>query len=271
MKPTLLVIMSVLLTPLWSVAQDGKPVEEILECAAANAPAPGNIRAVRFTARDRLGSKRVTRLRIHGHRSEDGQRRVLVQFVAPPEMVGATLLLVEGEDESQIYYMSPELDRPKRLTGAERTLELFGTDFSYEDFERLQALNRPGTSERLEDADVAGRPVYVVHTFPADRAASDYGAVLSHLDQQTCVPLRVEMYDRGGVLRKQLLTDPDQVRKRGQAWIPHQALMQDVVDFTETQMLLESVEVGGPTTDEQFSPEALKAAAGSGQLSPNAP
>jgi len=264
--------MGILLMPLWGVAQDEKPVEQILECAAANVPPPGNIRAVRLTARDRIGSKRITRLRIHAHRSEEGQRRVLVQFVEPQEMVGASLLLMQADDETRIYYMSPELDQPKRLTGAERTLELFGTDFSYEDFERLEAVNRPGASERLEDAVVAGRPVYVVHTFPADRDASDYGAVLTHFDQETCAPLKVEMYDRGGVLRKQLLADPGQVLKRGEAWIPHQALMQDLVDFTETQMLVESVEFGTPTTDEQFSPEGLKASAASfRRASPSAP
>ena len=264
--------MGILLTPLWGVAQDEKPVEQILECVAANVPPPGNIRALRLTARDRIGSKRVTRLRIHAHRTEDGQRRVLVQFVEPPEMVGASLLLMQADNENRIYYMSPELDHPKRLTGAERSLELFGTDLSYEDFERLEALNRPGASERLEDDTVAGRPVYVVHTFPADRAASDYGAVVSHFDQETCVPLKVEMFDRGGVLRKQLLVSPDQVRRRGEAWIPHQALMQDVVDFTETQVLVESVELGVRTTDEQFSPEALKtSAAGSRPAPPNTP
>jgi len=223
MKSTRILVIGVLLAPLWGVAQDEKPVEQILECAAGNVPAPGSIRAVRLTARDRIGSKRVTRLQIQGHRTKDGRRRVLVRFLEPPEMVGASLLFLEGEDENQVYYMSPELERPKRLTGAERTLELFGTDFSYEDFERLEALTRPGASQRLEDDAVAGRPAYVVHTFPADRAASDYGAVVSHFDQKTCVPLKMEMFDRNGVLKKQLLANPDQVHRRGQAWIPQQA------------------------------------------------
>lgn len=260
MKSISLVVAVLLAAPLAAAETNG--IEHIAECSRDNVPEPGAIRAMRFTSRDRVGQKRVTRVRMEGKRAADGSRRMLVRFIAPPEMEGSMFLMIEREGNNEIYFKSPDFPEPKRINGPDQSLSMFGTDFTYEDFQNLQSFNRPGVSKRLLDAEVSGRPVWVVETLPASAAGSAYKSIVTSIDKESCLPLKIEMYEDNARVRKVLSVDPNQIIKRGPTWIAHHALMKDVRDYTETQLLVESVEVDVDFPEDHFQIGALSQASG---------
>ena len=261
MKPAWIILAGLLTAPLTpgpARAADTSGVEHIKQCSRENIPEPGAIRAMRFTSRDRVGNTQVTRVRISGKRTEDGSRRILARFVSPPELADTMLLMIERDGENEIYFKTPELPEPKLISGRDQSLTLFGSDFSYEDFQNLQSFNRPGSSKRLDDTKISGRPVWVVETRPEDPSSSAYESILTFIDQETCIALKIEMYGPGGRVRKVLNVDPNQIQKRGDVWIAHHAMLKDVRDYTETQLLVESVETHVEFPADRFDPSSLR-------------
>jgi hypothetical protein len=239
MRLTSALLVSLLLFPASGYAEEADTSADITACAERNVPQPDSIRAVRITARDRLGSEQVTVVKMYGRRTEDGFRQLLVRFLEPEDVRGTAFLILERAGENEMYFDSPDLDAPKRITGTHKSSTLFGTDYSYEDFEHLQAFRRPGSSRRLEDDSIGNRPVFVVESRAADSA---YERITTFVDKETCVALRMEMYEAGGRLRKELDVNPDFVRRKGPIWIANMALMHDLRDATTTQLLVDSTE-----------------------------
>ena len=82
----------------------------------------------------------------------------------------------------------------------------------------------------------------MVETRPADPGTSAYERVLSYVDRETCVALRIELFEPGGKLRKEFVANPAFVRREGSRWIAGMALMYDLRDSTTTQVLVDASE-----------------------------
>lgn len=232
--------------------------QEAVRCLQDTVPEPDSVRALRIVARDRTGDERVTVVKLFGGRSDEGYRQLLVRFIEPKDVAGAAFLMLEGREQSETYFKPGPDQPPKRITGAGRSTALFGSDFSYEDFEYLHGFTRRGDKKRLEDAAIDERAVFVQETRPGAEAHSAYESIVTFVDKKTCVPLRMEMFEVGGKLRKVLSVNPSQILKRGPIWIPHRALMRDIRDYTTTQMLVDSTEQD-PLPDDTFSVDTLRA------------
>jgi hypothetical protein len=257
MKTHALLLALLLAVPALAVADDSG--KEITDCAARNVPEPDSVRALRLSYHGKEGAERVTVLRTFGRRTDAGLRQLLVRFIKPDDIRGTEFLLLERKDGNDIYFASPDLGPAKHISGRGRSATLFGTDLSYEDFEHMHGFNRPGESKRLPDETLSERAVYVVETRPADPESSAYESVLSYVDKQTCVALRIEFFEAGGRIRKELVANPDWVRKEGPVWMAHMALMRDLRELTTTQLLVDSSDHGVDLTPEMFSIEGLGA------------
>jgi hypothetical protein len=242
MKPTYIILSALLVGPLVASAGDDPTSQEIAACTERNLSEPDTIRAVRIVARDRSGSKKVTVAKFFGRRTEDGRRQQRLEFLEPVELRGTQILLLEGEDENEIYLKSSEINEVKRIHGLGRAASLFESDFTYEDFEHLQGFKSPGQSQRLEDTVIGDRSVYVIEKRPDKKANSSYESIISFVDKQTCIPLRIDFYEPGDRLRKELIVDSSEISKRGSVWIAHAALLRDVRDHTTTTILVASSE-----------------------------
>jgi outer membrane lipoprotein-sorting protein len=242
---------SMLLVCPYALAQDSS-VSEVLACARRNFPEKSSTQTVEFTATDRTGYQKVSRATIHVKKMDDGLRRVVTRFSRPLDIRGSALLMVEN-DNTEMWIYNPEMRNTKRLSARASMGNLFGTDFSYEDFRRLQGLNRPGENMLKADSVVDGRPVWVVETQPAAEEQSSYSRVLSYIDVETCVTLRSESYERSAAIpRKVLEADSSQLRQTGGIWIAHDMIMRDVLDETMTRLVIEDLEVDVEIDDKCF-------------------
>ncbi len=235
-------------------AQVDDAVAEVQTCIKRNIPKTTSEQLVEFTAVDRVGGERVSRAKIMGKLFDDGLRRLLLRFTKPLDMRGAALLMVETESgANDMFLYSPELRNVKRVTAAGVGGTLFGTDFSHEDFELWQQPNKPGSQERLPDARIGEREVYVLATRPEAGSGSSYERVVSYVDRETCVVLKSESYEPGDRLRKVLTASPETIIEEGGIHVASELTMQDVRDETQTTVIVEDLAVDREIDDREFT------------------
>lgn len=222
-----------------ALAQETPVPAQLDDCMLRNLPEPDSIRAVRISSKDRLGAERESLLKVYGRRSPQGLRQVLVEFLEPSELKGTTFLMLERADQTEMYFRTSSTEKAKRISGASRSLTLFGSDFSYEDFEHLLAFRRAETVKRLDDDVYRDRPVYVIESRLAE---SSYERIVTSIDKERCVALKSELYEKGRGLRKELSVNPARVVKKGGVWLPQVALMSDLRDGSSTMLLVDSTD-----------------------------
>lgn len=245
------VAFALLLSP--PAASPGQTAGEIQACMERNAPSRSASQLLEFTAVDRVGGERVSRAKVLAKKLDDGLRRLRLRFVRPIDLRGSALLIIEtGADANDMFLYTPELRKTKRVTADAASGSLFGTDFSYEDFERWQGLNRPGRTERRPDAVVAERPCHVLETLPAADSSSAYESIVSYVDRETCVVLRSESFEAGGRLRKVLTVDPSSVVTEAGLHMATDVVMRDLRDETHTRVVVEDLEVDRELSDREF-------------------
>ena len=246
-----------------------KTVDEILACQLRTRPLTNTVRSVELVRRDRLGAESEYRAKIYGGVSRQGFRTLLIELHRPIELRGLSFMITEREGANHMFISPAGLPQVKLLGGASGAGSLFGTDLSYEDVERLYGLVRPGETHSLigGDGQLGGRAVWQLETVPAEESRSSYWKIVSHVDQQTCVLLKAEMYESHDQLRKVLTADPESIHREGRVWVAHELLVRDLRDETETRMVVNGIELdtvpeGIPLTPEEL--EDYKRAGGEG-------
>lgn len=254
MKVLALAALSLILWPGGAAAAPGAG----LACLERR-PGPDSMRALRLTAHDRTGEQRVLLLRLYGRRNEDGLGQLFLRVDQPEELRGTSLLMLQRpESDSDIYVASPEHPTPHRVQGVERHQGLFGTDFTYDDLQRVQYGWRPAAAEIVElpDAQVAEQPVYVVEVRPRDPV---WERIVFSLDQGDCLPLLIRFFEPGKELPRRELTTDAHV-KHGDVWVPHFAVMSDLEKHTYTSMMVDSHAQQPLLPEGQFTVEGLERA-----------
>lgn len=242
-----------------SLPAAGKTLEEITACVEANLPETTSVQSVTFVSTDRIGARTESSAKIYWKRFENDLAKAMIRFLAPPDLRGAGVLLIEKADRmpDQFMYL-PELGRVRRVSTRMMSSSLFGTDFSYEDFTRLQGMGPKAERRKLDDAALDGHPVHVVESIPDPDSGSTYERLVSSVDPETCLPLRVEMFESGDRLRKISTTPRDKLQREGRGWVPKEVRMQDVREETETTLVLDAIETGVEIKRKTFTQNNLQ-------------
>jgi hypothetical protein len=231
--------------------------KQIEDCVRENLPQESSEQTIVFKARDRIGAVKESRTTIYWKKFPDGFSKALIRVSAPPKLRGTGLLLIEKENSTDPFLYLPELRKVRRITKNSSSEAILGTDFTYDDLERVQGMREDRESERLEDAILEGRPVYVLQSRPGEDEDAEFDRAVSFIDHQTCVILRQEFYERGDRLRKLLTADPDRITREGTLHIPRYLLMHDLLEETSTELLLEKIEIDKQIPGRTFSRKEL--------------
>jgi hypothetical protein len=254
----LLVAVPVLLTIATAPALALETVDEIHDCMEGNLPEKGSIQDVVLRTVDRTGHEVESRAQLWWKRSEEDRGKLLMEISAPPERRGSILLAIQEEEgHTDMWLYLPELRRVKRIS--ERTVSgsLFGTDFTYEDFLRIQHLAKEAESTRLADEVVEDRPVYVLEARPS-KEASEYERIKFFIDQEKCVLVRAEHYETGDRLTKLLSSPIEKVTKETSGWVPRLTQMKDLLDNTHTDLVVDKIDTQKEISDRMFSVQTLQ-------------
>ena len=159
---TLVAALPLLVCP--PAAAELETADAIDACYRANFPKASSTQTVSMNAKDRIGAITSSRAKLYWKRFPDDRSKVLMKFFKPAELRGAGLLMIEKAGRNDMMLYLPELGRVKRVTKHMNSSSVFGTDFSYEEFERIQGIaseapTTPGCSITCARAlDQSARP-----------------------------------------------------------------------------------------------------------------
>jgi len=255
------VLLALLLLPLTAIAAP-ETAEEIDACVRANAPEKSSVQTVEIEVTNRVGDSSRSIATIHWMGFDDGLSKALLRYERPLDMRGAGVLLLEQEGRSpDTFLYLPDVGQVRRVSSRAASSSLFGTDFSYEDFNRLVGMAGDADKSREADTVVDGREAFVLTLRPTPEAESSYERIVTTVDKATCVALRTESFEPGDRLRKVMTADAASIEQVGKVHVPRKLRMQDVRDQTHTDVLVEDVEIEADIKPKMFSARELEAGA----------
>jgi hypothetical protein len=233
---------------------EAKTAEEIQACVAANMPKTTSVQSIALRAKDRVGAINESKAKIYWKKFDDGRSRVLIEFSLPDDLRGASLLMLERKaGERDMFMYLPELRSVKRITSRMVTGSMFGTDFSYEDFEMIEDYAKKPQSKRIADALVDGETSWVLEGRPSTGEMGGYTRILEYVDPKTCVRLKTELFEANDRLRKVASSDRKTLTEVSGLHYAPQITLRDLVKQTETELRIEKIEVGVEIPERLFS------------------
>jgi hypothetical protein len=236
-----------------------KSLEELERCAKGNLPERSSVQRLSIESVDRRGSRSVSTATVYWRRFDDGLSRVLLRVTAPDTLRGAGVLMLEKPGRNDLFMYLPDFRKVRRVTTRMVGSSLFGTDFSNEDFERMQGIvDRGQRTLRAGEEKLDGRSVQVVEeTLPED-GTWEYSRVLLYVDPVSCLPLRIEGFDRRDTVRKVIEIPPASIQKKGEIFIASEVRAEDMQERTHSVLRVEEVEFEVELADDLFSQRALE-------------
>lgn len=236
----------------------------IRDCSRANLPERTSSQTVQITATDRSGGQRVLRTRLLARKNKSGLFNAMIRVEGPPDLADTRYLFLEKKKRDEMYMYLPALQKVRRVQGKAAKGNLWGTDLSYADLRQLQQVAAAGSTKQLADAELDGRTAHVLELIPTaeDLAESAYEKIISWVDQDTCVVLKSEFYDKTG-LRKTLVTNPEKIARADDdeakpQWVAHEMTMTDLRDNTHTLIEVESLRFDDKISGRYFSPRSFQ-------------
>lgn len=172
----------------------------------------------------------------------------------PRTIAGMTLLSkdVLGGPANQWLYL-PAYKRVRRVAIHGAGDAFVGSDFYYADLARVRV--EAGNHSINGEVTVAGRPCVLLETHNDDPLLP-YGRTVTSLDKENMLPLRVEYYDRKGVLVK--VGTIDAVESHGGYPTPTKLSMRNEVTKSLSRIVLGDVSYDAELDDAMFTVERLE-------------
>jgi hypothetical protein len=230
----------------------------IRSCMQQNLPKSTSAQSIELRARDRGGYEQVLEADVYWKRYAEDQARVMMYFREPVDIRGARFLVVEKQPQNDMYIYMPALFKVRKVTSRNISNSIMGTDFSYEDFERLQGMLSDLRAEQFPDDTLAGRPVHVLMSYPPE--TSGYVKVATYIDKESCIPLRIDLYESGHELRKELSVKPSDIMQQDGIYYPRELVIKDLKQKTETRLIVHDVTLGATLGEDLFDPEKMQQA-----------
>jgi hypothetical protein len=218
-------------------------LEELRTCVRQNFPKQSSIQEVKLRVEDRGGSTRDLDAKIWWNRLKAKRSRALIRVLAPEDVRGSSVLMIERDGGSDLFLYSPEMRKTRRITTHTLAGSLFGSDFTYEDFQNLQGLAMDGAAKRLPASIVDGREVDGFEQRPAPGSGSQYERVVTYVTREGCIPFKSEMFESGGALRKVMTASVDELIEEAGVKIPRRIRMEDKLGGTSTVLEIGSAQM----------------------------
>jgi outer membrane lipoprotein-sorting protein len=203
-----------------------------------------------FDSRGRISDKRWTFERLGSH----GQSRAVLRFVAPPEVKGVALLVVNHPDRASDQWMwTPAIERDRRIALQDRSTRFFGTDFSFEDLEERDVNQYDYVLEGEESID--GFVCWKIQSTPKRTKSSQYTRSIVWIRKDTYAFARIENYQKDKPVRRLNYSDFQNVQG---IWTARQMEMTDLTRGSRTRLTLDKLQYNLPLKEEDFTLQAIR-------------
>jgi hypothetical protein len=177
-----------------------------------------------------------------------GESKAMLRFVAPAEVKGVGLLIVNHPDRSSDQWMwRPSIGRDQRIAMQDRSTRFFGTDFSFEDLEErdVNQFDFKLLGEEHGAWKIESRP----------RKSSQYTHSVLWIKKDNYTLQRVEAFNKNGLVRAIEYRDYELVKN---IWTARTTEVTDVARKSRTVLKYDKLEYNLPMKDDQFTLQALR-------------
>jgi hypothetical protein len=236
-------------------------LDSVRACLAANAPSRSARIALDLRSEDAAGQRTEQRARVLWRRVSADERRVLLRMEAPVSVAGSALLAIARHGElPEIHLYLQDLGRSRRIYRPEQLRGFLGR--SGVELAELWRMIEPNgeLAERWveEGGRREGRPVWVVEGELRRPRQATAQRVVSHVDQESCIPLRVETWDAGGRLLRIVSVDPSQLAREQGRWVPREILFEDLGSGSRGSVRVTSLELDASMAPGLFTVKSLE-------------
>ena len=198
----------------------------------------------------KIADKRWLFTRLGSH----GQSKAVLRFVAPAEVKGVALLIVNHPDRASDQWMwTPALQRERRIALQDRSTRFFGTDFSFEDLEERDV--NQYNYRLLGEEVIDGAACWRIESTPSEKKISQYTKSEVWIRKDTYALAQVESYIKTAVVRR--LKYGNFAQQQG-IWTGRRLEMSDLRRKSRTILTLEKLEYNVPLKDPDFTLQALR-------------
>jgi hypothetical protein len=183
-----------------------------------------------------------------------GQSKSVIRFLAPAEVKGVALLVVNHPDHASDQWMwTPAIERDRRIALQDRSTRFFGTDFSFEDLEERDVNQYDYTL--LPDEAVDGAACWQIQSIPRQSKSSQYTKSVVWIRKDNYAVVRIDSSVKDQVVRRLNYTD---IRNIQGIWTARDLTMSDLRRGSRTRLTLDKIEYNAPAKDEDFTLQALR-------------
>ncbi len=200
--------------------------------------------------RGKTSDKKWTYDRIGSH----GNSKAIIRFLAPAEVKGVALLIVNHPDSSSDQWMwTPAINRDRRIATQDRRTRFFGTDFSFEDLEERD-VDQYNYELKGKEA-IEAEPCWKIESRPRESKYSQYTSSILWVREKTFSMARVENYTAGRLIRRLNYRDTAEIQG---IWTARQLEVEDFTRNSRTILKMDSLRYNVPFEDGQFTVQALR-------------
>lgn len=235
-------------------ASDKKTALEIIQ-AVSNKTNPETLKQhVTLTLIPPKGTKRTRTFWLQQRQTPEGWQ-TRIEFLAPQDVVGTTLLILQEKKSQRQYLWLPRLRRTRRVTGKMRSSSFMGSDFTHEDLE-IHSFET-AHYKRVEDTSVSNHSCYTLEVTPNDFSKSDYGKMVMQIDRELLVPLRVRYFNKNGKETKVLNVSPPSVQSAGKWIIATELTMKNLLTGHSSNLKIDKIDTETNLPNRLFNPGQL--------------
>src|SRR5258706_1539628 len=179
-----------------------------------------------------------------------GDSKAMLRFVAPAEVKGVGLLIVNHPERSSDQWIwRPSIGRDQRIALQDRSTRFFGTDFSFEDLEErdVNQFDFKLLGEESGTWKIESRP----------RKSSQYTHTVLWIKKDNYTLQRAEAFNKSGLVRTIEYRDFELVKN---IWTARTTEVTDVARKSRTVLKYDKLEYNLPMKDDQFTLQALRRA-----------
>jgi outer membrane lipoprotein-sorting protein len=184
----------------------------------------------------------------------NGQSKSAIRFIAPAEVKGVALLVVNHPDRASDQWMwTPAIERDRRIALQDRSTRFFGTDFTFEDLEERDVDQYDYALVGEDTLDGAG--CWKIQSTPKQSKSSQYTKMIVWVRKDNYASVRVESYIKDEAVRR---LDYSNFTNLQGIWTAHEMTMTDLRRGSRTRLVLEKVEYNVGLKDEDFTLQAIR-------------
>jgi hypothetical protein len=182
-----------------------------------------------------------------------GNSRSALHFVAPAEVKGVALLVVNHPDRASDQWMwIPAQERDRRIALQDRSTRFFGTDFSFEDLEERDVDQYD--YELSEEDTIENTPCWKIQSHPRESKTSQYTSSLLWVRKDRYFLVRTENFSKDRLIRRITYSDVESIDG---IWTARTVNVLDNSRNSRTILTLDKVKYNLPMKDVDFTRENL--------------